>query len=204
VFAATLAYGTTQTHLVFSGGSGSVCATARCTASGAGKGGAHTGGVPLRQSAKPAPGGAKRQGGVTGRAVASPSPGTAPGPAAHPKTSRPAGALSKAASSRVTVVYQTLRSWRRGFLGVMTITNHSKAAVAGWGLWMHYFGARVVHVWGAHWSRVPRHPGAGLATPRLGQRVLPPGGSTQFTFRVSGHPGAPSSCFFNTTRCTFR
>ena len=206
VFAATLAYGTTQTHLVFSGGSGSRpgCTPARCAASGAGNGTVKSGSATMGRSARPGPDGARRQGSVTGRPAGTPSPGAAPGPSAHPKTSRPAGAGPKAGSSPVTVAYQTLRSWPGGFLAVMTITNHGTSAVAGWQLWMHYAGARVVHVWGAGWSRVPRHPGAGLATPRPGQRMLLPGASTQFTFRVTGRPGPPAGCFFNTTRCSFR
>jgi hypothetical protein len=105
----------------------------------------------------------------------------------------------------VIIAYQTMRSWRGGFLGAIKITNRGRSAIPNWLLWMRYPRARVDPVSGARWYQAsPRAPGAGVVAWPLSQRVVRPGGSARFTFRVSGHPGPPPGCFFDTARCSFR
>jgi hypothetical protein len=214
VFAATLAYGTTQTHLVFGGGDISTCAAASCSRAA---GPVKAGGIPLRTSASPATGGARGTvpGGASNHAPAggtNANAGRPGGMASGTGTSAEAGGqqadiLSWAYSSRLPVIiaYRTMRSWHGGFQGAMTITNRSKAAIRNWLLWMRYRRARMENLWGARWYAVgPRAPGAAVVAPRRGQPALAPGASTRFTFRVSGHAGPPAGCFFDTSRCSFR
>jgi cellulose binding protein with CBM2 domain len=212
VLVAALAYGTTQTHLAFRG-LGPICAATSCSATGQGRAG-----VPYRASATPEKG-SNRAAASGGRAV-HPAPaagnhvtGSARHRAAHrtgasSKTGKLPGHVSSRTSSHrspVVITYRTVRAWHGGFLGAMTITNRTRSAIPNWLLWVHYRRARLDHVWGARWYPASPHvPGAGVVAPQRGQFVLRPGASARFTFRVSGHPGPPGGCFFDTTRCRFR
>jgi len=207
VVAAVLAYGTTQTHLVFKG-MGPACGAANCVPVSPGA----APGLQLGTSAtRETPGR-----GVTGTRGA---PARARTPDADPYAGRagrlgarretreaPARTASQvyAAGVRVIIAYRTVRSWRGGFVGAMTITNPSRSAIPNWLLWLHYQRARLDHVWGARWYPVgPRAPGAGVVAAPLSQPVLPARASARFTFRASGHAGPPDGCFFDTSRCRF-
>jgi hypothetical protein len=193
LFAAVLAYGTTQTHLAFRG-LGPACAGAKCSAAGRGQAGV----TSPRGTA--APGGTYANGYARGHA--------APGPGAHADTGRLAGDKSSIAASPglpVVIAYRTVRRWNGGFVATMTITNRSRSAIPNWLLFVHYRRAQMDRVWGARWYPASSHGhGAGLVAPRPDQLVLPPGASAEFTFRASGHSGPPAGCFFDTARCRFR
>ena len=189
LFAAVLAYGTTQTHLAFRG-LGPVCAQASCSAAGqAGGRGSHAG----------APGRTYANGYSPARAV--------PDPDANPNAGRLTGDMSSVASAPglpVVITYRTVRRWPGGFTGMMTITNRSRSALPGWRLFVHYRRARMESVRGVRWYSSSSHvPGAGVVAPPRDQMVLRPGASAEFTFHASGHFGPPAGCFFDTARCRF-
>jgi hypothetical protein len=207
VVAALLAYGTTQTHLVFRG-IGPACEAANCVPVSPGAGP----GVQLGTSAtREAPG--HEVTGTRGAPARARTAGAGPhaGRAGRQDTRRepreaPATIPSRvyAADVRVIIAYQTVRSWRGGFVGAMTITNPSRSAVPNWLLWLHFVRTRLDHVWGARWYPVgPRAPGAGVVAAPVSQPALPAGASTRFMFRASGHAGPPDGCFFDTSRCRF-
>jgi hypothetical protein len=209
VFAATLAYGTTQTHLVFKG-IGPGCAMANCTAAGSHK-------PPVQfGTATPAVGtaggtasaGHAAGGGARVNATPSPRAGRGSGPGAdREKGSRPASAAARGhrSDARVIIAYRTVRRWPGGFLGSVTIINHSGSALPGWQLWLRYQRARLDQVWGARWYPPdPQDRGAARVAPRPGHQVLRPRASTRFFFRVTGNAGPPAGCYFNSARCRFR
>jgi hypothetical protein len=192
LFAAVLAYGTTQTHLAFRG-LGPACVQASCSAAGRGQAGG-----PGSQAA-----------GAPGRTYANGySPArTVPDPATNASTGKLAGSMSSVAASPglpVVIAYRTVRRWPGGFAGMMTITNRSRSPIPSWLLFVHYRRARMDWVRGARWyPSSPHVPGAGVVAPRRGQLVLQPGQSAEFTFRASGQFGPPDGCFFDAARCTF-
>src|SRR5215471_15355787 len=139
LFAAVLAYGTTQTHLAFRG-LGPACAGASCSAAGRG------------QAGGPRSHGAQAQGRTDANRYSRTH--AAPDAGAHANTGRLTGNMSSIAASPglpVVIVYRTVRRWPGGFAGRMTITNRSGAAIASWRLFMRYRRARVDRVWGARW-----------------------------------------------------
>jgi len=192
LFAAVLAYGTTQTHLNFRG-LGPVCAGAACSPAGGGRAGV------------PRPHGA----GAPGRTYANgySHSHAAPDPGSNANAGRLAGNMASIAASPglpVVIAYRTVRRWPGGFVGMMTITNRSRSAIPSWLLFVHYRRARMDRVWGARWYPARPHvPDAGVVAPRPDQLVLRPGASAEFTFRASGHFGPPAGCFFDTARCRF-
>ena len=196
VFAAVLAYGTTQTHLAFRR-LGPPCAR----------------GQLLGRRPWPGRGLAAPQGrsGQAGRCTAQPATRDSRrrGPA-RPRVRTRAnwrGDMSSVAASPglpVVIAYRTVRRWHGGFVAIMTITNRSTSAIASWRL-SSATGARG---WIACGERAgirhgPRVHRAGLVAPRPGRLVLRPGASAQFAFRASGHFGPPAGCFFDTARCRF-
>jgi hypothetical protein len=187
LFAAVLAYGTTQTHLAFRG-LGPACVQASCSAAGG----------PGSQAAG-APGRTYANGYSPARAV--------PDPDANASTGKLAGSMSSVAASPglpVVITYRTVRRWPGGFAGMMTITNRSRSAISSWVLFVHYRRARLDWVRGVRWyPSSPHVPGAGVVAPPRDQLVLRPGASAEFTFRASGHFGPPDGCFFDTARCRF-
>jgi Cellulose binding domain len=192
LFAAVLAYGTTQTHLAFRG-LGPACGGASCSAAGPGQAGA------VRPHGAGAPGRTDANGHVRSHA--------APDPGANANAGRLAGNMSSVAASPglpVVIAYRTVRRWDGGFTGMMTITNRSRSAIPDWLLFVRYRRARMHRVWGARWHPVgPHGSGAGVVAPRPDQLVLRPGASAEFTFRASGHFGPPAGCFFDNARCRF-
>lgn len=191
VFAAVLAYGTTQTHMAFRR-LGPPCAGASCSAAGRGQAG-----VPRPRRAA-APGGTGGNG-YSRRAGPYPDP--------NADTGKLAGDMSSVAASPglpVVIAYRTVRRWHGGFVAIMTITNSSRSAIASWRLFVRYRRARMDRVWGERWYPAgPRLHRAGVVAPRPGRLVLRPGASAKFTFRASGHFGPPPGCFFDTARCRF-
>lgn len=216
VLAACLAYSTTQTHLLFSPAA-PPCETASCSTAAP----RLSGGVPLRNSAKPEPGsspaqqgaGAPQRSGAAARRTAGAPAGPASGAHAPAgQSSRNPGITSVLApiaasqshsgSPRVTIGYQTLYRWYNGFIGAITITSDGSPGIPNWLLWLRYPHGRVDHVRGIRWYPSNRH--AGVAAPWKHDQVLQPGMRVQFTFRVRGrHPGPPPGCFFNASRCGF-
>ena len=200
VFAAVLAYGTTQTHMAFRR-LGPPCAGASCPAAGRG----HAGVVRPRGSAVPAGTGAN---GDSRRRAGQARPRAGPDPHANANAGKLAGEMSSAAASPglpVVIAYRTVRRWHGGFAAVMTITNRSRSAIASWRLFVRYRRARMDRVWGARWyPAAPRVRWAGVVIPRPGRPALRPGASAEFAFRASGHFGPPAGCFFDTARCRFR
>lgn len=192
LFAAVLAYGTTQTHLAFRG-LGPACAGASCSAPGRG------------QARVPRPHGT----GAPGRTYANrySRSHAAPDGGASGHAGRLAGDMSSIAASPglpVVITYRTVRRWPGGFAGMMRITNRSRSAIPSWTLFLHFRRVRVDRLRGAHWYPASRHvPGAGVVAPRADQLVLRPGASAEFTFRASGHFGPPAGCFFDNARCRF-
>ena len=132
VFAAVLAYGTTQTHMAFRR-LGPPCAGASCSAAGRGQAGV------LRPRRAAAPGGTGANG-YSRRA----GPTRLPGPD-HADTGKLAGDMSSVAASPglpVVIAYRTVRRWHGGFVAIMTITNSSRSAIASWRLFVRYRRAR--------------------------------------------------------------
>jgi Cellulose binding domain len=187
LFAAILAYGTTQTHLAFRG-LGPACAQASCSAAG-----------------HPRP----RAAGAPGRTFANGSARAhaAPDRDANPNAGRLTGNMASIAAAPglpVVITYRTVRRWHGGFAGMMTITNRSRSAIPSWLLFVHYRRARMDRVWGARWYSASTHvPGAGVLAPQRDRLVLRPGASAKFTFRATGHFGPPAGCFFDAARCRF-
>jgi hypothetical protein len=210
VLVATMAYPTTQTHLLYSQPG---CQAAHCSAaSGPG------GGVTLKTSARPGVGGKHRPANGGARAhrnegVPSSSDGGG-SPTHHPAGTHHAKAPSQTPTPpvsvgggqrgpRVSLLFQTLKKWHGGFMAAITIANHGKSALDGWQLWLRYRITQVDRVWGARWF-----PGsvrsAGLAAASIGQPRIKPGASERFTFRASGATGAPIGCSFDGYHCTFK
>ena len=178
LFAAILAYGTTQTHLVFRG-LGPGCAQASCSPADHPR--PHAAGAPGRTFAN-----------GYARARAAPDPG------ANPNAGSLTGNMASIAAAPglpVVITYRTVRRWRGGFAGMMTITNRSRSAIPSWLLFVHYWRARMDRVWGARWYSASTHvPGAGVLAPQRDQLVLRPGASAKFTFRATGHARVTARC----------
>ncbi|HEY3735516.1 MAG TPA: hypothetical protein VGL63_16530 [Streptosporangiaceae bacterium] len=206
VVVAVMAYGTTQTHLLFSGEP--ACATASC--SGAGSHAA--GGALLQISARPDVG----TGGSAGRGGTSHSPrrgtvaGVIAGPQPDPEPVRqtsaggasPSPPSGRAPWAPVAVTYQTLRTSRGGFQAAITITSRSRSVIRGWRLWLHYPSASVGRMQGARWLPAGPRRDAGLAASHPGQE-LRPGASIRIVLWADGTAGAPVGCLFDGGRCSY-
>jgi cellulose binding protein with CBM2 domain len=218
VLASILAYGTTQTHLLYSSGLPPACVEASCTSIGPhpGNGGAlgesanpethasHDGGSSQLAQPPQQPvtgGGADNEGGGGSQ------PGQAPGThAGHPAAPRQhaGGRGGGSPGPRVTVVYRTQKQSSGRFLAAVTITNRGKTALSGWQLQMNYRRAEISHMWGARWFPADPRSQAGLATAPAGQRPLRPGMTVRFVFLASGTAGPPGGCAINGYQCSFR
>jgi hypothetical protein len=205
VVVAIMAYGTTQTHLLFSG-LGPACATASCSTAAP-----HAaGGTPLQISDRPdassrrpaRDSGTSRgsQAGAQGNAAPQPDPeaivppslGAAPAPLGTRPSRLPVG-----------IAYHTIRSWHGEFLASITIANRSRWVIRDWRLWLRYPSGRIDRMWGARW--LPAHAqrgAAGLAVARPGE-VLRPGARVTITFWAHGRASAPSGCTFSGDRCQY-
>ena len=137
VFAAVLAYGTTQTHMAFRR-LGPPCAGASCPAAGRG----HAGVVRPRRAAAPA---GTEANGYSRRGAGPARPRAGPDPDANAGGGKLAGDMSSVAASPglpVVIAYRTVRRWHGGFAAMMTITNRSGSAIASWRLFVRYRRAR--------------------------------------------------------------
>jgi Cellulose binding domain len=212
VLVATMAYSTTQTHLLYSQ---PTCKAASCSAAGPHQGG----GVTLKTTARPA-GGGKHGQAHSGLRVpkheGSPSLTAGDGShsshqaGAHHATSpqpppRPPVVGSGHQGPRVALLFSTLKKWHGGFIAASTIANHGKSALDGWQLWLRYRTTQIDRVWGGHWfpySAQDRN--VGLVAAPTGEPNVKPGANERFTFRASGTPAAPIGCSFDGYHCTFK
>jgi hypothetical protein len=212
VLAAILAYGTTQTHLLYSNGLPPACAEASCSTASPQPGN----GGPLGESASPGitgthgtrpgrPQQAPEQpatGGGGGGARPDRSPGTHAGHRAAPQhQAHPPGGSR---GPDVAVVYHTQKRWSGRFTATVTIINNGQMVLSGWQLRMNYRRVKIDSLWGARWFPASPSSGNGLVAAPAGQRPLRPGMSARFSFRAGGVPGQPGGCAFDGYRCTYR
>jgi hypothetical protein len=208
IVAAALAYSTTQTHLVFSGGD-PACVSASCTTSIT----HNNGGEPLRSSdqrehgasrgSRAAAGGAQEQQGANSARVGSPG-SPAGGHAGQPAGSRDPKTSAPGTNRAPVIEYKTLRRWRGGFDAAVTLTNRSKTTITGWQLWLRYQTNQINRIWHAAWFPAnSRAPASGLVVPQRGEQLLKPGEVYRFEFQANGPAGSPIGCLFNGYRCNF-
>lgn len=210
VLASILAYGTTQTHLLYNSGLPPACAEASCSsasphpANGGTLGrGKHAGrGIDGNHGTRTGQPQWSPEHPVTGegsRATRSPGAPARQGAAAR---RHPGGSAQR---PRVMVVYRTQQRSSGQFLGAVTITNLGKTVLSGWQLGMQYRRATISQVWNARWIPAsPRDRHAGLVAALTSQRPLRPGRSVRFVFLARGAAGPPGGCAFDGYRCTFR
>jgi hypothetical protein len=212
VIVATLAYGTTQTHLLYSG-MPPACQAASCLNTGPNGGN----GVTLKTSARPAVGDRRTPdaGRVQTRTAGQPTPGTPQRTSSSsPSTGAPGGQTVSPpppvsgdgqSGPHVAIWFRELKIWDGGFLAVVTIVNHSDGPLAGWQLWMRYKVTQIDHVWNARFfQQSPASRSAGMMVPGPRQPAVLPGGSERFTFKASGPPAVPAGCEFDGYACSFR
>jgi hypothetical protein len=218
VIVATLAYGTTQTRLLYSDPS---CQSASCS-SAAGHG---SGGVTLRTNARQGVGGGKQgslpaggqvhhpQGAVvpgkstsaTGTKGAGASPSPSPQGSSSPPTPPTSIGGGGEPGPDVAVLFRTVKTWKGGFTASVTISNHGSSAFEGWQLWLRYRATDIEHVWNASWfPDSAQTPNVGIVAPPNSRQQVLPGTSERFTFRASGTPGAPIGCSFDGYTCSFK
>src|SRR5579875_703176 len=209
VIVATLAYGTTQTHLLYSQ---PTCQSARCSTPG----GHGNRGVTLKTTARPGVGRqhapAPKKSPVHEAGGALPSPGG--GSSASPHTGAPSGQSAPPPpvsvgggqpGPKVAILFNPTRTWRGGFTAVVTIANRGRSALDGWQLWLRYRSSEIRRVWGARWfpgSAKARN--VGLVAAPASQPKVRPGSSERFTFTASGVPSAPLGCLFDGYHCSFK
>lgn len=212
VIVAIIAYGTTRTHLLYSG-MGPACASASCTVTSP----QASGGAPNSSSARrdskagqnPISGTISNSGGNHGSGAGHQQAGSAgrPNGSSSVTGSQPAPVATAGAGpakSRVVIVYRMLRKVHGGFVAAITIASRSKTLIKGWQLWMHYRSSRIIHITGARWFPAStRARDTGLAVPEPSQQILRPGATIRFTFESSGSPGAPDGCVFDGNHCSF-
>jgi Cellulose binding domain len=216
VLASILAYGTTQTHLLYSGGLPPACAEASCTSVGPHPGNGGTlgkaspedhsnhdarGSQPQPVPQQPATGGGGGAGGGGGQ------PGQAPRTHdGHPAVPRQqaGGPGGNSPGPRVRVVYRTQRRSSGQFIAAVTITNRGRTVLAGWQLQMNYRRATISRMWGARWLPSGPRSRDGLAAAPATQRPLRPGMTVRFVFLARGAAGPPGGCAINGYQCTFQ
>jgi hypothetical protein len=215
VIVATLAYGTAQTHLLYSGLP--PCQAANCSTTGP----TGSSGQTLRTSAKPGVGGKRTAdpGGTQTRTAGGPSSSgggqqTSPTPAStgnsggQPTGSPPSPPVTAGSQPgpKVAVLFKDLKTWDGGFLAQVTIVNDSNAPLTGWQLWLRYKDTQIDHVWDARFfQQTPASRSVGLMAPLPHQpAVRAGGGSERFTFKASGPAGAPVGCEFDGYSCSFK
>ncbi len=142
-----------------------------------------------------------------GGGLASAKPGLRlppPRPPARPHPDVPA--RPAAAGPRPVMNYQTLRQWRGGFAGQVTITMPAGPLPASWRLRLSYRPAAIGSVWGGAWTT--RGPHVVIVTsPDPGDPGWPGvgsgGGSMEIRIylAVTGTPGPPTGCELNGQPC---
>jgi hypothetical protein len=212
VIVAIIAYGTTRTHLLYSG-MGPACASASCTVTSP----QTSGGAPNAASAKRGP--KAGQASVSGRPSnpggnhgASPSAQREDSPSSQSggtsQTNPPPAPVATAAAgpvkSHVVIVYRTIRKLHGGFVAAITISSRSKSPIKGWQFWMHYKSSRIIHIIGARWFPAStRARDTGLAVPEPNHQTLRPWATIRFIIQSNGSPGAPEGCVFDGNHCSF-
>src|SRR5579875_1660204 len=195
VIVATLAYGTTQTHLLYNGTNGS-CASANCqyappaeagggvNAESAERGATLPGATTSTRSRVPTPSGPDAS--QAGSPVSVPSMPSSPSPAHGPLAPGPGPTAGTGSPKpRVAVSYRTVKKLTHGYTGAITITNRGKAPVEGWQLWLHYKTTWISHVTGVRWfPAAPHQHGTGMIVPEPSHQNLAPGASVRFTFQL--------------------
>lgn len=207
IVAAALAYGTTQTHLVFSGGE-PACVSAACTSATSHGHGGQALGKSGHRDAGASSGSSSAGPNSNGRQAADSAGTNSAGRPASTNPGRPRSAQRPSppsAGSRTPVIaYKTLRHWHGGFEAAVTLSNRSKVAISGWQLWLRYKTSQINHVWHAVWYPAnSRAPASGLVVPQRGEQLLKPGATYRFEFQAKGPPSAPIGCLFNGYHCTF-
>jgi hypothetical protein len=210
VIVASLAYGTTQTHLLYS----EPCQSASCSAPG----GHDRDGVTLNTKAHPGVGGkanSARSGAQAHRAQGSASSGPgstatkhsgggANGRVSH-QSPPPVAVGDGQSGPHVAILFSTVKRWPGGFVAAVTIANHGGSALEGWQLWLRYRTTNIERMWGARWfPDSARAPNVGLVAPPASQRQVKPGATERFNFRGTGPPRAPAGCSFDGYHCTFK
>jgi hypothetical protein len=212
VIVASLAYGTTQTHLLYS----EPCQQASCSTAGGQDSGP---GVTLKTKADRGTGGQtdsvhsgakghQPQGSAVsgpGSTATKPSGGGTTG-RTSPRPPRPPVTIDDGQPGpHVAILFSTVKAWHGGFMAAVTIANHGGSALQGWQLWLRYRSTDIERMWGAHWfPDSARAPNVGLVAPPTGQQKVKPGATERFTFRGTGRPSAPVGCSFDGYHCTFR
>jgi hypothetical protein len=148
-----------------------------------------------------------------GCATAKPSPGSlaTANPSVKLKPARPKAAVPSVqavttpdqSSPRVDIMYQTIRTSRSGFVGIIVIVIGSRQKLGSWKLAFAFSAARVERVWGAGWQ--PDGNGDGGTV--TGQPWAWPGqqaGTPRVVVFATGTPSKPVSCTFDGATCTFR
>ncbi|HEX4062263.1 MAG TPA: cellulose binding domain-containing protein [Streptosporangiaceae bacterium] len=210
VIVASLAYGTTQTHLLYS----EPCQSASCSLPGGHQSNGatlktrdHSGAGGKTESARSGARAHEAEGSASsghGSTTTKPSGGVT-GPASHKPPQPPVTVAGGQPGPRVAILFSTVKAWHGGFLAAVTIANHGKSALAGWQLWLRYRTTDIQHVWGARWfPDSARAPNVGLVAPPASQRQVKPGATERFTFRGTGRPRAPAGCAFDGYQCTFK
>ncbi|HEX6469027.1 MAG TPA: cellulose binding domain-containing protein [Streptosporangiaceae bacterium] len=143
-------------------------------------------------------GGAKQSAAPAGRPAASAPARTqrgAPSPGGSAAGAAPGGAPFT--RGRVVSYVTTLRE-PGYFEGLLTLTNRTGAALAGWQVSLAYPGAYVKSVWGGVLVRA----GADAVIRGTGAAAsIPPGGTVQVRFGAAGSPSAPRGCTLNGGPC---
>ncbi|MGH3155564.1 MAG: cellulose binding domain-containing protein [Streptosporangiaceae bacterium] len=211
VIVAMLAYGTTQTRLLYSD---PACQTASCSNA---TGGGGSNGVTLKTNARRGIGG-KQGSARPGGKVHQPQGAAAPGksgatagtksstsPTPHASPTPPTSIGGGQPGPDAAILFRTLKTWKGGFTASVTISNHGSSAFEGWQLWLRYRVTGIEHVWNARWfPDSPQAPNAGIVAPPNSQQRVMPGASERFTFRASGILGAPIGCSFDGYTCSFK
>lgn len=114
-----------------------------------------------------------------------------PAPAAGPGTSAPS-------SHDVIMQYRALhQEWNGNFIAEISFTSRTGQPLANWTLRVTYPG-QITGVWAGQ----PLPHGTHSATVTSGQ-YPGSGGQVQILFSVSGRPGPPGSCTFDSQRCHY-
>src|SRR5215831_8131942 len=96
-----------------------------------------------------------------GQRLVTPSP--SPRDPGTPASPAPAPGEAAASGPQPVMQYQTIRQWRSGFIGEITITRPGEQAPASWQLRLTYSSAHIFGVWGGRWTPSGEH--AVLVTP---------------------------------------
>jgi len=175
---AVLAFGTTQTSLLFSssGGPDTGCAIDAC----AGPDGGHT--AAGRTQAGPVAEGAGHRGGrrSAGLSISGPALRVQPEP-------------------KVGIGYRTLRYMPGGFVAAIVIAYSGQSPGGGWRLSVRLPGVRIIGMRGATWHAGTN--GAVIVEPTRQTAQLRKGATLPITFTALGQPRVPSECLFEGNPC---